>query len=97
MIRMVLESASQKFLTFESDNKILGMVSMPTTYFSERFLAFSTFLIVFSREPVHGKDTLTVVNLYCPCVTGETDGRELFRLEFLQTLEERIKQLRVKR
>ena len=75
------------------------IVGMITTNFSARFLAlaFFTFLIVLSREPVHGKDTLTVINLYCPCVTGETDGRELFRLEFLQTLEERIKQLRVKR
>ncbi|KAF6026399.1 APEX2 [Bugula neritina] len=39
------------------------------------------------------KSLLTLINLYCPCVTGETEGRELFRLQFLQTLEERIKQL----
>lgn len=45
------------------------------------------------RDEGKEKSLLTLINLYCPCVTGETEGRELFRLQFLQTLEERIKQL----
>ncbi|XP_067938949.1 DNA-(apurinic or apyrimidinic site) endonuclease 2-like [Watersipora subatra] len=44
-------------------------------------------------EPVEGKSLLSVINVYCPCVTGEKDGRETFRLQFLQTLEERVVQL----
>lgn len=46
------------------------------------------------KEPIEGKSTLTVFNLYCPCVSGEVDGREQFRLQFLQLLEERVRQLK---
>lgn len=41
-------------------------------------------------EPIADKNVLSIVNVYCPCVSGEMSGREKFRMDFLLMLEERL-------